>query len=636
MDNTEILFNLNNETKKYLDDAFSFADYFLENIEKIPSITKDDILAYSFLLSTLKNDKEFAKIFVSKNVSTERIMGCLGINYNDIVFNLCEDSNYLKDSNISSLISDIDERIKSNNSIKEDIRLYDLKPYQFLDITTEYYYDSINKLCDNLNVNLDNLIIEDLYKKINKMDKEFKKELSYSKTFDFKNIKLLFKNNECFIIFKDGYLFSDCIVDGIFSNKEEKIRTNNINEINESLYSNHLYKVISICGYKGKDLNESIIKKIINHTNYLDSITIKFHDSNNKNDVFNITFSSDKTFDKDSLDTFEKDIKVSDMSNNKQEYNFDVDTPFLNKYGFNLTNDTYIKDPSIKRDDKLREIEKILLYPEKDKSIIITGDAGCGKTALVKGLAYRIQKGLVPTDLKDLKIISIDCASLVAGTKYVGTLEEKMKNILEEASQSKNIILFMDEIHQALGAGASEKDDNTVAELLKPYLDYGRVRVIGATTTEEYNEYLTKDDAFRTRFKKVVLKEPTKDVIYDILDDLIEKYNKFNYSKLLVPYEEREFIINNLIDATSGSHRDFFDKTSNPRLILDIIKEAYANASIDNRCEVTVEDIADALMSEERVYESARKTYCDRLKNISHYNKQKCLVLDINNYLKKK
>ena len=185
-----------------------------------------------------------------------------------------------------------------------------------------------------------------------------------------------------------------------------------------------------------------------------------------------------------------KDAKISDAPKV-------MTTPNLNKYGEDLTKGSYIKDPSVGRDEEIRRIMQVLLYPEKDKSIIITGEAGCGKTAIVRGLAYRIQNGDVPEPLKNIKIISIDTATMVAGTKYVGTLEEKMKAILEEASKDKNIILFIDEIHQAISGGKSEGSDNTVSEILKPYLDYGKVRVIGATTTEEYSEYVEPNKAFK-------------------------------------------------------------------------------------------------------------------------------------------
>ena len=217
---------------------------------------------------------------------------------------------------------------------------------------------------------------------------------------------------------------------------------------------------------------------------------------------------------------------------------------------------------------------------------------------------------------------------MVAGTKYVGTLEEKMKAILEEASKDKNIILFIDEIHQAISGGKSEGSDNTVSEILKPYLDYGKVRVIGATTTEEYSEYVEPNKAFKTRFKKISVKEPTEDVIYKILDELIEAYNKISYSKLLVSIEERDMLIKWLIESTKTSYRTYNDRSSNPRLILDIIKEVYAIAALDGREEITRDDFIKAIKCEERLYESSRNRQAELLTRMMPKPKKECIILE--------
>lgn len=280
----------------------------------------------------------------------------------------------------------------------------------------------------------------------------------------------------------------------------------------------------------------------------------------------------------------------------------------LSIYGENLNECTYIKDPSIGRDDDIKKIERILLYPEKDKSIIITGPAGTGKTALVKGLSYRLQKRLVPDALKDLKIVSIDVPSIVAGCKYVGMLEEKLKSILDEVSQDENTILFIDEIHQAMGAGRSEGNKVTVSEILKPYLDYGKIRIIGATTDEEYEEMIEPNTAFKSRLKRIKIKEPENHVIYEIVDDLITAYNKISYSKLNVSEDEKYNIINWLIKVTESKYRVYNDKVNNPRLILDIVKESYAIAALDNRNDVTIEDFILAIEDEERLYNSAKNS----------------------------
>ncbi len=305
----------------------------------------------------------------------------------------------------------------------------------------------------------------------------------------------------------------------------------------------------------------------------------------------------------------------------------DLNLNYLKKYGFDLTKENYLKDPSVSRDDVLKRIEQILLYPEKDKSIILTGRSGCGKTSIVKGLAYRIQKGEVPNELKNLRIFSINTSSLVAGTKYVGTLQEKMEKILSDASKSKDILLFIDEIHQTIGAGKSENDENSVSEILKPYLDTGRVRVIGATTDIEYEKYITEDEAYKTRFKRVSISEPTNDVIYQILNNLIESYNKFSYSKLLVSDEEKDMIIKWLIDSTQEKYRKYNDQAANPRMVLDILKEAYAISAYYNRSEVSIEDIINALLNEDRLYDSSKAMQIKKLR-LMKPQKHKCEIIE--------
>ena len=290
------------------------------------------------------------------------------------------------------------------------------------------------------------------------------------------------------------------------------------------------------------------------------------------------------------------------------------DNAVLNKYCKDLTSNNYSKDPSISRDDELRRVYQVLLYPEKDKSIIIVGESGVGKTALVQGLAYRIQKQLVPNQLKDLRIYSLSIPTLVAGTKYRGTLEEKIQEILSEVSKDKNIILFIDEIHQAIGAGTTDKDNTSVAEILKPYIDYGDIRIIGSTTEDEYNEYLSTDQAFKTRFKEIQIKEPNDLALYIILEDLIYKYNEISYSKINEKYIHS--IVTWLIKATNKKYRKYNDGINNPRLMLDIIKEAYAIATLDNSQEVTLLHIEQAYLNEDRLYKSSKEEFIQKLNSI--------------------
>ena len=194
-----------------------------------------------------------------------------------------------------------------------------------------------------------------------------------------------------------------------------------------------------------------------------------------------------------------------------------------------------------------------------------------------------------------------------------------MKNILDEASESKDLIIFMDEIHQALGAGKSENDATSVSEILKPYLDYGRVRLIGATTNNEYYNFLNQDEAFKTRFKRIDISEPDYITLYEIIEDLINSYNKLSDKneylcpKLNLSLEEKDFVIKTLIEATKEKNRRFDDKSNNPRLVLDIVKEAYAIAAINDRYFVTIDDIKEAILLEDRLYPGSKKDSINKL-----------------------
>jgi len=622
MENKELLYNLNDETRHYLDDAFSYLDYFI-NGKKVSKDELEDYISYSFLLSTLKNQSIFKDIFDEYDINYERISSMLIDS--DVSFKKAEDTEFLKHNNLKQFIQNIYARLRYNNYLEEtNILLTELQPYQIFDFVTENYFYGIDTVLKRINIDFVDELVPKLCKRTHDYDSHFanehgvnveeeeKRESESDDSFDFDYCKIILSDDDsAYIVFKNGFNFNTSIVSGMHNNRNLKN-----DQFIQVIDFNKRYKIKKLSGFT--KLNKENLQKIFDNKNTIDQVTISFGDISS-NESFIITFDSKHAF----ADMFEenkqivKDImRIGDLEPKEEKKIISSPTPALDTYGFDLTKDRYLKDPSVGRDSKIRELEKILLYPEKDKSIIITGTAGCGKTALVKGLAYRVQNGDVPEDLKNLRIISIDCATLVADTKYVGSLEKKMKSILEEASSSKDIIIFMDEIHQALGAGKSEGNNNTVSEILKPYLDYGRARLIGATTDREYNEYIANDGAFKTRFKKITLDEPTHDIIYQVLEDLIISYNKFSYSKLNVSDEERDMIINTLINATSEKHRSYNDRASNPRLVLDIIKDAYALAALDSRTEVTLNDIAQALMEEERLYMSARESYAKIFRNL--------------------
>lgn len=197
----------------------------------------------------------------------------------------------------------------------------------------------------------------------------------------------------------------------------------------------------------------------------------------------------------------------------------------LNKYGKNLNqlaNDGKL-DPVIGRDEEIRRVLQILTRRSKNNPMLI-GEPGVGKTAIAEGLAHRIVQGDVPENLKDKLVFSLDMGALIAGAKYKGEFEERLKSVVKEVTNSDgNIILFIDEIHTLVGAGGGEGAMDA-ANILKPALARGELRAIGATTLDEYQKYFEKDKALERRFQKVMIEEPDTESAISILRGIKEKY----------------------------------------------------------------------------------------------------------------
>ena len=196
----------------------------------------------------------------------------------------------------------------------------------------------------------------------------------------------------------------------------------------------------------------------------------------------------------------------------------------LNKFGEVLNNKNI--DPVIGREEEIKKIIQILSRRNKNNPLLI-GDAGVGKTAIVEEVAKRIEEEKVPENLKNKKIISISMASLVAGTKYRGEFEERVQKIIDELESNENYILFIDEVHTLVGAGGAEGAIDA-SNILKPALARGKLKLIGATTKEEYKSTIEKDKALSRRFQNVVVEEPTKEVTLNILTTLAPIYENFH------------------------------------------------------------------------------------------------------------
>lgn len=206
----------------------------------------------------------------------------------------------------------------------------------------------------------------------------------------------------------------------------------------------------------------------------------------------------------------------------------------LKKYGKDLVENVRNGkiDPVIARDDEIRRVIQILSRKTKNNPVLV-GEAGVGKTAIVEAIAWRIYKNDVPLSLKDKKLIELDMGLLIAGAKYKGEFEERLKAVLEEVERSNgDIILFIDEIHTLVGAGKSEGAMDA-ANLLKPMLARGELRCIGATTYEEYRRYIEKDSALERRFQKVQVNQPSVEETISILRGLKDRYESYHGIQIL-------------------------------------------------------------------------------------------------------
>ncbi len=239
----------------------------------------------------------------------------------------------------------------------------------------------------------------------------------------------------------------------------------------------------------------------------------------------------------------------------------------LNKYGTDLVKQAKDKkmDPVIGRDEEIRNVIRILSRKSKNNPVLI-GEPGVGKTAIVEGLAQRIVRGDVPKNLQDKTIFSLDMGALVAGAKYRGEFEERLKAVLNEVKASEGrILLFIDELHTIVGAGKTEGSMDA-GNLLKPMLARGELHCIGATTLDEYRQYIEKDPALERRFQTVLVSEPTVEDTVAILRGLKERYEVFHGVKITDPA---------IVAAATLSNRYITDRFL-PDKAIDLIDEACA------------------------------------------------------------
>lgn len=256
----------------------------------------------------------------------------------------------------------------------------------------------------------------------------------------------------------------------------------------------------------------------------------------------------------------------------------------LEKYGTDLVKEARSgkMDPIIGRDEEIRDVIRILSRKTKNNPVLI-GEPGVGKTAIVEGLAQRIVKNDVPDNLKNKTIISLDMGSLVAGAKYRGEFEERLKAVLKEVKKSEGqIILFIDEIHNIVGAGKAEGSMDA-GNLLKPMLARGELHLIGATTLDEYRENIEKDKALERRFQRVLVQEPTVEDTISILRGLKERFEIFHKVRI---HDSA------LVAAATLSNRYITDRFL-PDKAIDLVDEACATINVEMNSRPTELDVAE-------------------------------------------
>jgi ATP-dependent Clp protease ATP-binding subunit ClpB len=346
--------------------------------------------------------------------------------------------------------------------------------------------------------------------------------------------------------------------------------------------------------------------------------------------------------------------KGSTVTSQSQEETYNA----LNKYAINLNTQARNGklDPVIGRDEEIRRVLQILSRRTKNNPILV-GEPGVGKTAIAEGLAHRIIAGDVPENLKSKQVFSLDMAALIAGAKYKGEFEERLKSVVKEVIGSNgDVVLFIDEIHTLVGAGGGGEGAMDAANILKPALARGELRAIGATTLNEYQKYFEKDKALERRFQKVMVDEPSSEDAISILRGIKEKYEAHHKVRikdeaiiaaveLSQRYISDRFLPDKAIDLMDEAASKLrmqinsmpieLDELERKIMQLEIEREAMKREEEDEKVEVLNKDLADlndkriALkakwQSEKEAIEGVQKVKAD-IENYKHeasnYEKQ--------------
>lgn len=294
----------------------------------------------------------------------------------------------------------------------------------------------------------------------------------------------------------------------------------------------------------------------------------------------------------------DKDLEIIDLDNENGKFSI------LDTYGEVLSEKEYVTNPAIGREKEIKETILILLTPEK--SALLVGKPGIGKTAIVEGLGYKMQRGEVPDALKPFKLIKVNLTALLGNAESEGREENKLQLLVDELKTRENIILFIDEVHLLVSRNTTNLNMD-FANMLKPGLDRGTIKMVGATTTEEYEAYILRDRAFLRRFQKVDVEEPTIKQTTDILMGMYPKLEKKTGVSIKYTDFIKEKIFSFIVNFTDQYKRIYEIGNRYPDIAIALLGNAFSNAVWENSNTLSIQNVYDALLNSKNVYDDSKK-----------------------------
>jgi len=582
------------------------------NHEKLIFLSTESLISYFTILSLIDDDalyKDYTYHISSLKQDVKDIETYINFK-NDVLNILGKYITYIKKGNIDKLYN-IDKmqmellNSKEDNTSSKPLEDLDKLMNKKKDILNKFNTNSLiinilNSLLNNKDVKLSfrsGLIIEFQASKVSLLSANIISKEKLNQLYgSYANLVLLFCETYNLFDYKDtlkiSYIPSCEKIDDITINEISKriietYSTYNLPNIMDIVNNYFIKEDLKVLNIELNNINKDKSKKSIRYFN-------------DYKENFNII--------KQMLSKYYKDIIDGKIT--YKNY-----TSTLEKLKINyqiLNNINYIKDPCIKKDDELKKLEIILLM--ENKSPILVGPAGVGKTALVEGLAYRIKNNMINNELREKEIIKVSTSELVSGCEYIGTLEKRTTEIFNYFVKHPEYILFLDEIHSIIGMGSGEKSFNSINQILKPYLDRGLLKLIGATTDTEYDEIVKLDPAFKRRLQKIEIKPPKEDILYDILFNHIE-YLKERYD-INTDNLDMDNIINIIISLTKECNIKYDDKLYNPDISIGILDIAIANMKYNNRNYLTIDDIIYGISSCDYIYPSIKDRYIYLVSNL--------------------